>query len=105
MRCVNWNRHGRQKRKHIFVKNNVTRDVHMIGWNMEILVPFVLGAVSKKHTFLRTKLEFALIVRAWVRPTSTTKNFQKSVIRRLIEELSTGVFILSTRVGMRFMRK
>jgi hypothetical protein len=59
---------------------------------METLVPFVLGAISKKHTFFRTKLEFALIVRACMRPTSTTKDFKKSVVRRFIEELFNRCF-------------
>jgi hypothetical protein len=64
----------------------------MIGQNMKTLVSFMLRAIAKEDTLLRTKFKFALIVRASVRPTSTTKDFKKSVVRRFMEQLFDGSF-------------
>jgi hypothetical protein len=54
---------------------------------MKTLVSFMLRAIAKEDTLLRMKFKFALIVRTSVRPTSTTKDFKKSVVREFIEQL------------------
>jgi hypothetical protein len=57
---------------------------------MKTFVSFLLRAIAKEDTLLRMKFKFVLIVRASVRPTSTTKDFKKSVVRRFIEQLFDG---------------
>jgi hypothetical protein len=51
---------------------------------VKTLVPFVLSAIAKKHTFFRTEFKFAVII-SMRRPTSTTKDFLKSIVSRFIE--------------------
>jgi hypothetical protein len=52
---------------------------------METLVPFMLSTIAKENTLLRTKLELTVVIWASMRPASTTKNFEKGVIRRFMK--------------------
>ena len=73
---------------------------------METLIPLAKQVVSYKDTFFRSKLKFMFIIRAKVRPTRTTKDLNKSIIRRFhYRNFSMGVFMSRPRVGNLLMRK
>jgi hypothetical protein len=81
-----------RERKHVFIEDNISRNKDSIRRNMKTLVTFVLRAISKEDTLFGTKLKFLLIVWANVRPTSTAKHLEKSVVRRLLKKLLNGSF-------------
>jgi hypothetical protein len=54
---------------------------------METLVAFVKGTIPKEDTLFGAKLKFTTVVGAKVRPTSTAKNFQESIVREFIKQL------------------
>jgi hypothetical protein len=74
------------KWKNCLVKNNITRDIHSVGRNMETLVAFMDRTITKEDTLFRTELKLATITWAEMRPACTTKDFEKSIIRRLSKE-------------------
>jgi hypothetical protein len=59
---------------------------------MKALVAFVKRTIPKEYTFFRSKLKFATIVGAKVRPTSTPKNLEKCVVRNFMQEKFDGGF-------------
>jgi hypothetical protein len=69
------------ERKHIFVEDDITGDIHAIGRNMKAFIAFVYRAVTKEDTFFGAKFEFVFVIRAKVWPTCTAENFEKSIIR------------------------
>jgi hypothetical protein len=81
-----------RERKHIFIEDNISRNKDSIRTNMKTLVTFVFRTISMEDTLFGTKLKFVLIVWANVRPTSTAKHLEKSVVRRLLKKLLNGSF-------------
>jgi hypothetical protein len=63
------------------------------------------GTITKKNALLRMKLKLALIIRMEVRPTCTTKNFEKSVIRHLFKETLKRSFHISDTTRKPFYEK
>jgi hypothetical protein len=74
------------ERKHIFVEDDITGDIHAIGRNMKAFIAFVYRAVTKEDTFFGAKLKFATVVGTKVWPTCTTKHFKESVVRELMKQ-------------------
>ena len=70
-----------RERKYRFIKNNVTRNIHAIGRNVETLITFVYGAIAEEHTVFGAELKLALVVGTEMRPTRTTEHFKESIIR------------------------
>jgi hypothetical protein len=102
--CRNSVGYGR-KREQIFIENDISRNIDTICGNMETLVPFMEGAISKEDTFFGTILELVFVIWTKVWPTRTTEDFEKGVVRDLTKQASRGVFISRTRVGSLLMRK
>ena len=74
------------KGKDILIKNNVPRDIDMIGRNMETFIPFMKRTVAQKHTLLRTEIKFMTVIRSKMRPASTPKYLKKGVVRCFIKK-------------------
>jgi hypothetical protein len=53
---------------------------------METLVAFVKRTIPKEDTLFGAKLKLATVIGPKVRPTSTAKNFEKSVVREFIKQ-------------------
>jgi hypothetical protein len=53
---------------------------------MKTLVPFVERVIPKEYALLRAKLKLAAIVRMSMRPTRTTENFEKCVVRNFLKK-------------------
>jgi hypothetical protein len=70
-----------RKGKNILIKYNITRYIDSPGINIKHFESFVNIVVSKKDTFLGSKLKLALVVRSKVWPTSTPKNLEGGMIR------------------------
>jgi hypothetical protein len=81
-----------RERKHVFIEDNISRNKDSIRRNMKTLVTFVLRAISKEDTLFGMKLKFVLIVWTNVRPTSTSKHLEKSVVRRPLKKLLNRSF-------------
>jgi hypothetical protein len=64
--------HG--KGKHMFIKNDVTRNVHTTSRWVKALVTFVMITVPEKHTLLGTKSEFSRVVWSKIGPASASKS-------------------------------
>ena len=75
-----------RKRKNMLIKDNITRNIHTICWNVKAFITFVQRTVPKEDTFFRTKLKLTIIVRTEMRPTRTTEDFEKSVVRSLMKQ-------------------
>jgi hypothetical protein len=57
---------------------------------MKTLVTLMHGTVAKKHTFFRAKLELATVIGTKMWPACTPKNFEKAIVRWLMEEKLNG---------------
>jgi hypothetical protein len=53
---------------------------------MEALVIFMKRTIPEKHTLLRPKLQFMIIVRTSMRPTRTSKNFEIRVVMSFMKQ-------------------
>jgi hypothetical protein len=73
------------KGEHMFIKDNIPRDINTIRRNVETLIPLVERTIPKKHTLFGSIFKFMVIVRTKVRPTGTTKNLEERVIRSFME--------------------
>jgi hypothetical protein len=54
---------------------------------MKTLAAFVFGAITEKDIFFRTKLKLMIVIWTEMRPTGTTKNFEKHIFMNLIKEI------------------
>lgn len=66
--------------EHRFIKDNIMRDIHAVSRDMETLIALMKGTVSKKHALFRSKFKLALVIRAEMRPTRTTKHLKECVV-------------------------
>jgi hypothetical protein len=53
---------------------------------MKTLVSFMKRTVAQKHTLLRSKLKFMIIIWTKMRPTRTAKHLKKGVVRCFFEK-------------------
>jgi hypothetical protein len=53
---------------------------------MKTLVPFVERVIPKEYTLLSVKLKLGAILRMSMRPTCTTKNFEKCVVSNFLKK-------------------
>ena len=70
----------------MLIKDNITRNIHTICWDMKAFIPFVHRTIPKEDTFFRTELKLATIIRTEMRPARTTEHFKKRVIRHLTKQ-------------------
>ena len=75
-----------KKEKNMLIKDNITRDIHTICWNMKAFIPFMHRTIPKEDTFFRTELKLATIIMTEMRPAHTTEHLKKGVIRSLMEQ-------------------
>jgi hypothetical protein len=45
-----------QKKGHVFIKDDIARNIDVVGRNMKTLVTFVERAIAKKNTLFRAEL-------------------------------------------------
>ena len=60
-----------------FIKHHVSRDVNTTRGNIQTFETLMHVTVAKKHTLLRSKLKFAIIVRPEVGPTCTPEGTKR----------------------------
>ena len=70
------------KGKHGLIKDDISRYINSIGWNMKTFVSLMKRTIAQKHTLLRPKLKLMVVVWSKVRRAGTPKNLKKGVIRR-----------------------
>lgn len=64
----------------------------MTGGRFKAFEPFVMIAVTKKHTSLRPKLKLASMIRPEIWPTRAPKRAKKQIVWRLsIESFKGGI--------------
>ena len=63
------------------MKDNITGYIEAINRHMIAFVTFMAKIITKKNTLKRMRLEFIGVIGMKIRPTRTTKNFEKRVIR------------------------
>jgi hypothetical protein len=80
----------RSKRKYVFIKNYITRNIDSPGRDVEALDTFVKRTISEKNTPFGTESKFAFVVGAEVWPASASKNTKRCVGGCNIEEFFGG---------------
>jgi hypothetical protein len=65
--------------KHIFIKDNISRNIDTASGYLKTLDPFVARTITQKDALCGTKGKFAFIVWAKVGPTCTTKNTKRTI--------------------------
>ena len=78
------------KRKHSLIEDDISRNIHTIRWNMETLVPLMERAITQEDTLFRAKLKLTIVVRPKMRPTSTPKHFEESIVRCIMQQFFNG---------------
>lgn len=87
------------KRKHGFIKDEITGYVDTTGGNIEALDTLMLCTITKKNTLLGTEHEFTSVVGVKIRPTSTTKNTKGVIIWASMKKPLHGCFIVDNTAG------
>jgi hypothetical protein len=63
--------------EHMFIKEDTTRNMDPITWNLKTLVAIVERTIPHKNTLFQKKFKCTLIIGLKVRPIDITKNFKK----------------------------
>jgi hypothetical protein len=63
--------------EHMFIKEDTTRNMDPIRWNLKTLVTIVERTIAHTNTLFLKKFKFTLIIRLKVMPIDTNKNFKK----------------------------
>jgi hypothetical protein len=84
-------------REHGFIKNDVTGDVNATRGFIKTLVALVHRTIAQENTHLGSKLEFVSIILAKTRPTRTTKDTEKLVIRLNFEKAEKWCLFVKNR--------
>lgn len=71
------------KRKFMFIKENVPRDIGSIPNNVQTLVTLVGETITKENTRGGGKIKFMIVIVLEIGPTFTTKKFKKRIIKWL----------------------
>ena len=50
------------QQKNMFMKMNMTGDIHAMRFNVKTSITKVRGTVAKKHTWRRPKIQFMIII-------------------------------------------
>ena len=61
----------------MLIKDDISRNIDSIGWDMETFVSLMKCTIAQKHTLLRPELKLMIIVGSKVRPASTPKYLKK----------------------------
>ena len=69
-----------RKRKNIFIKYNIPRDVNSASEDVKALEAFVKVAIPKESTLLGLQCEFMFIVGSKIGPASTPKDSNNRVV-------------------------
>jgi hypothetical protein len=70
------------KWKNMFMKTDMTGDIHAMRVNVKTSITKVRGTAAKKHTWRRPKIQFMIIIGAQKRKTETSKSTQKMIISK-----------------------
>lgn len=81
------------KRKDVFIKNHITRDVHSARSNIKALIAFMHGTITQEHTLFGAEFKFMFVKGAQVGPHGTTKYAKKSVVRFSTKEPFEGSLV------------
>jgi hypothetical protein len=65
----------------LFIKDYISRNIHTASGNFKAFDPFAARTIAKKNTLFRPKREFAFVVWTQIRPTSTSENSKRIIIR------------------------
>jgi hypothetical protein len=68
------------------VEDNMSCNIKTTSGNIKTLITSVRLAVAEKNTRFRAKRKFMGVIRSKIRPTLTSKGFEKAIIRRLKEQ-------------------
>jgi len=74
------------KRKNMFMKTDMTGDIHVMRFNVKTSITKVRGTAAKKHTWRRPKIQFMIIIGTQKRKIETSKSTQKMIIRRPLKQ-------------------
>lgn len=58
----------------MLTENNISRDVNMLSVKVEAFISTMRWIVTNEDAFVESEVQFMLVARPEMRPTSTTKN-------------------------------
>jgi hypothetical protein len=91
--------------KHIFIKDNISRNIDTTSRYLKTFDPFVTRTITQKDTLCRAKGKLAFIIRAKIGPTCTPKDTKGTVRWFVPKRRCTGVSLLMTLLGSMLMVK
>jgi hypothetical protein len=86
-------------KRHLFIKNNMSRDIDAPKFRIKTLETFVLVTIAKKYALFGSKFKLLVIIWAEIGPTCTTKCTKGRVVWLLAKETEKGSVVIDNSRG------